>query len=177
MILFSNKHILNSIYLSVEISIAACICFVIGFDLSTELHRGQSIIGGFWCLITATTILQSSIKDSYSASYQIFIGSLIGGAVAFVLTSLLSYHYYVMLLAVVISVLLTMLFHLESAIKMSSVNAGVIVALGIYQPSYSPLLNSSLRLMEMFSGTLIALIFICISRVFKVRNDSKADND
>ena len=55
--------------------------------------------------------------------------------------------------------------------------AGVIIALGIYQPSYSPLLNSGLRLMETFSGTLIALAFIFLSRVFKVRNDNKADND
>jgi len=91
---FSSRHIFKSTYLSVEISLAACICFIIGFYFSSELHQGQSIIGGFWCLITATTILQSSIKESYSASYQIFIGSIIGGAVAFILTSLLSYHYY-----------------------------------------------------------------------------------
>lgn len=42
-----------------------------------------------------------------------------------------------MILAVAISVLTTSL-RLENAMQMSSANVRVIVALGLYQPSYSP---------------------------------------
>ncbi|MDE5002704.1 FUSC family protein, partial [Francisella tularensis subsp. holarctica] len=45
-------------YISFEIALAACICFLLGFYMSTLLHRGQSSIGGFWWLITVSTILQ-----------------------------------------------------------------------------------------------------------------------
>lgn len=115
---------------------------------------------GFWCLIIVSIILQLSIRDYYSAAFQILVGSVIGGITAFIFTSILGYHYYVMILAVAISVLITETLHLENVIKMSSANAGVIVALGLYQPSYSPFLNTGLRLIETFSGTAIALFFI-----------------
>ena len=82
-------------------------------------------------MITVSTILQLSIRDSYLVAFQILVGSVIGG-----ITSILGYYYYVMILAVAISVLLTASLRLDNAIKMSSVNAGVIVALGLYQPSY-----------------------------------------
>lgn len=168
----NTKHQLyKNIYISFEIAIAACLCFLFGFYVSDLLHRGQSIIGGFWCLITVSTILQLSVKDSYSAAFQILVGSVIGGVTAFIFTAFLGYYYYVMILAVAISVLITASMHLDNAIKMSSANAGVIVALGLYQPNYSPFLNASLRLIETFSGTAIALFFIFISRIFKVRVD------
>lgn len=164
----NNKHsttpqLYKNIYISFEIAIAACICFLLGFYMSSLLHRGQSIIGGFWCLITVSTILQLSIRDSYLAAFQILVGSVIGGVTAFIFTSILGYYYYVMILAVAISVLLTTSLRLENAIKMSSANAGVIVALWLYQPSYSPFLNTGLRLIETFSGTAIALFFIFVS--------------
>lgn len=82
------------------------------------------------------------------------------------------YNYYVMISAVAISILLTASLRLENAIKMSSANAGVIVALGLYQPSYSPFLNTGLRLIETFSGTAIALFFIFVSRIFRIRTDN-----
>ncbi|AJI73795.1 conserved hypothetical protein [Francisella tularensis subsp. novicida GA99-3548] len=160
----------KNIYISFEIALAACICFLLGFYMSNLLHRGQSIIGGFWCLITVSTILQLSIRDSYLAAFQILVGSVIGGITAFVFTSVLGYYYYVMILAVAISVFITASIGLENAVKMSSANAGVIVALGLYQPSYSPFLNTGLRLIETFSGTAIALFFIFISRIFKIRS-------
>lgn len=92
--------------------------------MSSLLHRGQSIIGGFWCLIIVSTILQLSIRDSYLAAFQILVGSVIGGVTVFIFTSILGYYYYVMILAVAISVLLTASLRLENAIKMSSANAG-----------------------------------------------------
>jgi uncharacterized membrane protein YgaE (UPF0421/DUF939 family) len=167
----TEHQLYKNIYISFEIAIAACLCFLFGFYVSDLLHRGQSIIGGFWCLITVSTILQLSVKDSYSAAFQILVGSVIGGVTAFIFTAFLGYYYYVMILAVAISVLITASMHLDNAIKMSSANAGVIVALGLYQPNYSPFLNASLRLIETFSGTAIALFFIFISRIFKVRVD------
>ncbi|MEY8702661.1 FUSC family protein [Francisella philomiragia] len=167
----SLSQLYKDIYISFEIAIAACICFLFGFYMSNLLHGGQSIIGGFWCLITVSTILQLSIRDSYLAAFQILVGSVIGGITAFIFTYILGYHYYVMILAVAISVLITATLHLENAIKMSSANAGVIVALGLYQPSYSPFLNTGLRLIETLSGTAIALFFIFISRLLKVRTD------
>ena len=99
----NNKHsttpqLYKNIYISFEIAIAACICFLLGFYMSSLLHRGQSIIGGFWCLITVSTILQLSIRDSYLAAFQILIGSVIGGVTAFIFTSILGYYYYVMIL-------------------------------------------------------------------------------
>ena len=139
--------------------------------MSSLLHRGQSIIGGFWYLITVSTILQPSIRDSYLAVFQIVVGFVIGGITAFIFTSTLGYHYYVMILAVAISVLFIANLHLENAIKMSSANAGVIVALGLYPPNYSSFLNTGLRLVETFSGTAIALFFIFISRIFRIRTD------
>ncbi|ASG68068.1 hypothetical protein CDV26_06415 [Francisella halioticida] len=160
----------KNIYISFEIAIAACICFLFGFYVSGLLHSGQSIIGGFWCLITVSTILQLSVEDSYSAAFQILIGSVIGGVTAFIFTCMLGYYYYVMILAVAISVFITASIGLENAVKMSSANAGVIVALGLYQPSYSPFLNTGLRLIETFSGTTIALFFIFISIIFKIRS-------
>ncbi|BCD90370.1 FUSC family protein [Francisella halioticida] len=160
----------KNIYISFEIAIAACICFLFGFYVSGLLHSGQSIIGGFWCLITVSTILQLSVEDSYSAAFQILIGSVIGGVTAFIFTCMLGYYYYVMILAVAISVFITASIGLENAVKMSSANAGVIVALGLYQPSYSPFLNTGLRLIETFSGTAIALFFIFISIIFKIRS-------
>ena len=80
----NNKHsttpqLYKNIYISFEIAIAACICFLLGFYMASLLHRGQSIIGGFWCLITVSTILQLSIRDSYLAAFQILVGSVIGG--------------------------------------------------------------------------------------------------
>ncbi|AXA34331.1 FUSC family protein [Francisella adeliensis] len=165
-----NK-IYKDIYISLEIAIAACICFILGFYISGLLHRGESVIGGFWCLITASAILQFSIKNSYLASIEIFMGSVIGGITAFLFTYMLGYHYYVMILAVAISVLLTISFNYENAIKMSSASAGVIVALGLYQPHFAPFLNMSLRLVETFTGTVVALFFIFISRIFKIRID------
>lgn len=167
----NTLRLYKNIYISFEIAIAACLCFLLGFYVSGWIHKGQSIIGGFWCLITVSTILQSSIKDSYSAAYQIFIGSIIGGVTAFIFTAVLGYYYYVMILAVALSVFITASLGLENAIKMSSANAGVIVALGLYQPNYSPFLNTGLRLIETFSGTAIALFFIFISRIFKIRTD------
>ena len=163
--------IYKNLYISFEIAIAACLCFLLGFYLSGLLHGDESIIGGFWCLITVATILQLSIKDSYEASYQILAGSIIGGITAFIFTSLFGYHYYIMIFAVATSVLITSSVGFENAIKMSSANAGVIVALGLYQPEYPPLLNASLRLIETFSGTAIALFFIFVSRRFKIRED------
>ncbi|QIW10577.1 FUSC family protein [Francisella sp. LA112445] len=159
----------KNIYISFEIAIAACLCFLFGFYVSNLLHGGQSIIGGFWCLITVSTILQLSVKDSYSAAFQIFVGSVIGGITAFIFTSIFGYYYLVMILAVAISVFITASIGLENAVKMSSANAGVIVALGLYQPTYSPFVNTGLRLIETFSGTAIALFFIFISRIFKIR--------
>ncbi|API87203.1 FUSC family protein [Francisella uliginis] len=161
----------KNIYISFEIAIAACICFLFGFYVSDVLHSGQSIIGGFWCLITVSTILQLSIEDSYSAAFQILVGSVVGGVTAFIFTSIFGYYYLVMIFAVAISVFITAGIGLENAVKMSSANAGVIVALGLYQPSYSPFVNTGLRLIETFSGTAIALFFIFISRIFKVRSD------
>lgn len=163
--------IYKDIYISLEIAIAACICFTLGFYISSLLHGGESIIGGFWCLITTSAILQFSIKNSYSASLEIFMGSVIGGVTAFLFTYMLGYHYYVMILAVAMSVLITISFNYVNAIKMSSASAGVIVALGLYQPNYSPFLNMSLRLIETFTGTIVALFFIFISRILKVRTD------
>ncbi len=162
-------QIYKNVYISFEIAIAACLCFLFGFYVSDILHSGQSIIGGFWCLITVSTILQMSTKESYSAAYQILIGSVIGGVTAFILASFLGYSYYVMIFAVAISVFITASFGFDSAIKMSSANAGVIIALGLYQPDYSPLINSSLRLIETFSGTAIALFFIFISKILMIR--------
>ena len=164
------SQLYKNIYISFEIAIAACLCFLFGFYVSDLLHRGQSIIGGFWCLITVSTILQLSVKDSYSAAFQILVGSVIGGVVAFIFTFAFGYHYLVMILAVAISVFITASLGLKNAVKMSSANAGVIVALGLYQPSYSPFINTGLRLIETFSGTAIALFFIFISRIFKIRS-------
>ncbi|WP_150466969.1 FUSC family protein [Francisella sp. SYW-9] len=159
----------KNIYISFEIAIAACLCFLFGFYVSDLLHKGQSIIGGFWCLITVSTILQLSVEDSYSAAFQIFVGSIIGGVTAFIFTFIFGYYYWIMILAVAISVFITASIGLENAVKMSSANAGVIVALGLYQPNYSPFVNTGLRLIETFSGTAIALFFIFISRIFKIR--------
>ncbi|MDE4988606.1 FUSC family protein, partial [Francisella tularensis] len=78
----------------------ACICFLLGFYMSNLLHRCQSISGGFWCLITVSTILQLSISDSYLAAFQILVGYVIGGITAFIFTSVSGYYYYVMILAV-----------------------------------------------------------------------------
>ncbi|MDE4970126.1 FUSC family protein, partial [Francisella tularensis subsp. holarctica] len=47
----------KNIYISFDIALAACICFLLGFYISNLLNRGKSIIGGFWCLITVSTIL------------------------------------------------------------------------------------------------------------------------
>ncbi|MDE4944958.1 FUSC family protein, partial [Francisella tularensis subsp. holarctica] len=80
---------------------------LLGFYMSNLLHRGQSIIGGFWCLLTVTTILQLSIRDSYLAAFQILVGSVIVGITAFIFTSVLGYYYSVMILAVAIRVFIT----------------------------------------------------------------------
>ncbi|MDE4942936.1 FUSC family protein, partial [Francisella tularensis subsp. holarctica] len=77
----------------------------------------------------------------YLAAFQILVGSVIGGITAFIFTSVLGYYYYVMILSVAISVFITASIGLENAVKMSSANDGVLVALGLYQPSYSPFLN------------------------------------
>ena len=105
----NNKHsttpqLYKNIYISFEIAIATCICFLLGFYISSLLHCGQSIIGGFWCLIIVSTILQLGIRDSYLAAFQILVGSVIGGITAFIFTSILGYYYYVMILVVAISV-------------------------------------------------------------------------
>jgi uncharacterized membrane protein YgaE (UPF0421/DUF939 family) len=164
-----NRHVAG-VYISVEIVIASMVCFVIGFKLSSFVHHRQSIIGGFWCLIATTTVLHLSIKDSYSACLQIAEGALIGSAIAFFLTSLYGYQYYVMFLAVALSVLITLQLGYGAAVKMSSANAGVIVALGIYQPAYTPLANAGLRLAEVLIGSAVALVLIYISKWFKVRD-------
>ncbi|WP_119344445.1 FUSC family protein [Facilibium subflavum] len=163
----------QKIYLSIETGIVAIICYLVGASLSLNLHHYQSILGGFWCMVSALTILQVMTHDAIEAAKQSFYGACIGSTVALLVCLVAGYHYWSMVVAVTISVFLTICFGLLSSVKMSSANAGLVVALGLYFPNYSAWLNAGLRFSEAFTGIMIALIFVGLSIKLNIRQKPK----
>ncbi len=160
---------IKKLYISLEIAIVSLICYLIGFSLSFNLHQGQSVIGGFWCMVSALTALQVGANDSVKACKEIIIGSIIGAGTACLASWILGYHYYVVVVAVTLSVFITISLDFISSVKMSSANAGIVVALGLYFPNYPPLYNAGLRVSETLIGTFISILFLYISTKIHIR--------
>lgn len=166
---------IKMLYLIVETGMVAMLGFLSGHEIVELLHHKAAVLGGFWCMVRGIVVLQTLVDASIDAAKKRFYACMIGILIAGVICYVIGYGYVTLFLGIALSVFATRVLKYYKGTRISSTQAGDVVALGLIFHHFGLGVNVATRVLETAVGILIALLAIWISMKLKIRQPEKSD--
>lgn len=163
-----NFNIQNR-YLSLETGFVAVLSFALGEQIVEYFFGPEAFIGGFWCMISSVVVLQSLVDRAFANAWNRLLAGLIGIATAYFLCLIFGSNYFVLFFSICVSVFITRLIKFYQGTRISGIQAGDIVVLGIYIPNLPLFMIVTTRTLEMIVGILIAVATLWVSQKVGIR--------
>jgi uncharacterized membrane protein YccC len=163
------------VYEAIEAAFIGVICFWIGGYISQVFHDGKGYIDGLWCMISALVVLQSLAFDVLKAAKSRVIGTLVASVISGFLCWLLSYNYFVIILAIGLSAYIMNLLDMSDGVRIATATAAVITGYGFLNPDYSPVINALMRSVDTIIGVLFSVLIVFVSYQLHIRQFKTID--
>ncbi|MBK2123820.1 FUSC family protein [Fangia hongkongensis] len=152
----NTQTLRGKLYLSVEMTVAIFICFLLGY-IMTASNGGMPAISALWCAISAITVLHDTRKETIHSGIIRVIGSLIGALISGILLSYFSAGFWVLLPMMFIISIICKLINFEEGLRLALLTAAVVFAVSYASPSVSGYENAIFRFLESLVGTAVAV--------------------
>ncbi|MCF6766681.1 FUSC family protein [Thiotrichales bacterium 19S3-7] len=162
-------HVLRNIYESLEASVVALFCFILGNYLSSIAHDGKGYIDGIWCMISALVVLQSFVAETLDSSKARIAGTIMASIISGLCCIIFGYGYLSIFLSITLSVLVMKLFKYSGGVRIATATAAVITGYGFVKPEYSPVLNATMRSLDTLIGVGVSILVVYISYLVHFR--------
>lgn len=161
--------------MAIRSGIAATLAFTIGTYITHFLDRPDRLASGLWTTLTTIIVLQAYLGSTYRASWNRFLGVLIGSITGSVFTQYLGPGPWQLGVCVGSTVILCAVLTLPESYRVASVSAAVVMVLWSFNQELSPWKFGFYRFMDTCIG--IALAVIIANTIFPAKAVDKLRKD
>jgi uncharacterized membrane protein YgaE (UPF0421/DUF939 family) len=122
---FTDIEIKNAI----RTGIASALSLFVGVWFSKLLNRPDYLISGLWCVVSTIVVLQAHLGGTYKASWQRFLGVIIGSVSGCVLTYYLGSNPVSLGIAVAVTVIICSFLRMQESVRIACLTVAVILVL------------------------------------------------
>lgn len=161
--------------MAIRTGIVATLSFIIGTATAHLGHRPDKMASGLWTTLTAVVVLQAYIGGTYKASWNRFLGVLIGSITGGLLTSLFGSGPLQLGFGVAFTVLLCGAVGLSESYRIASVSFAVICVMWAFSTQITPWVFSFYRFVDSCIGIALAVIIAHTVFPFQVTKKIRID--
>ncbi|WP_203249852.1 FUSC family protein [Cysteiniphilum marinum] len=158
------------LYLSLEASFIALICFFIGDFLGGLVYGDKMHIGGLWCMISALVVLQSIASDTLKSSKSRVIGTVIASIVSGIVCVAIGYGYLAIALSIGLCAYIMHSLKENDGVRIATATSAMITGFGLLNPDYSAVVNAIMRSVDTLVGVGFSVLVVYISYKLKIRH-------
>jgi uncharacterized membrane protein YccC len=144
--------------MAIRSGIAGMVAFTLGTYITHYLDRPDRLASGLWTTLTAIIVLQAYLGSTYKASWNRFLGVLIGSVMGALFTEYLGPGPWQLGLCVFATVIVCALIALPESYRVASVSAAVVMVLWSFNQELSPWIFGFYRFMDTCIGIALAVI-------------------
>jgi hypothetical protein len=159
----------KKIYLSFETGLISLISFLTGFFIVKFFYAEFASTGGWWCNICALSVLHPSVSRSLEESKTRFFANFLSLSIAGCFCYFLGFGYLQLFSVIALNVFFTRIIKFHQGTRISSIQSGIFVVLGITHSALPIYVNLLTRCLETIMGILMGLLAVLISYKFKIR--------
>jgi uncharacterized membrane protein YgaE (UPF0421/DUF939 family) len=160
--------------MAIRTGIVATLGLVIGTAATHLTNRPDRLASGLWTTLTAVVVLQAYIGGTYAASWNRFLGVLIGSFTGGLLTSYFGSGPLQLGFGVAFTVLLCGVLNLKESYRIASVSFAVVCVLWGFSTGINPWEFSLYRFIDSCVGIALAVIVAHTVFPFQVSQDRKS---
>ncbi len=154
------------------------VAFLGGFYFTSMFHKPTSLIGGMWAAISAIIVIEATHKETLSSAMHRVLGTLVGSVVSGTYLILFQFSLFGFAATVGVGMLICYLFHIEKAIKLTTITIAVVLIVATVDNDLHPYINAGLRLTESAIGSGLAvligfLFYILIKKKIHKKNKTE----
>lgn len=144
--------------MAIRSGLAGAIAFAIGTYITHYLDRPDRLASGLWTTLTTIVVLQAYLGSTYKASWNRFLGVLIGSVMGALFTEYLGPGPWQLGLCVASTVITCALITLPESYRVASVSAAVVMVLWSFNQALSPWMFGFYRFTDTCIGITLAVI-------------------
>jgi uncharacterized membrane protein YgaE (UPF0421/DUF939 family) len=144
--------------IAIRVGIAAIAAWSLGILFTKLFDRPDRLASGLWTTLTAIIVLQAYLGGTYMASWNRFLGVLIGSITGGFFTSLFGSSPLSLGISIALTIMFCSILNLKESYRISSVSAAVVMILWGFSEQVSPWVFSFFRFIDSCLGILIAMV-------------------
>lgn len=142
---------------AIKAGVTAALSFSVGYALSSQYDRPDSLVSGLWCILTSLVVLQPHVGGTYKAAWMRFLGILIGSILGALFTTWFGSSPIPLGISVASTVAVCFLLNLGGSFRIAAMSVAVVMVLWGLHPDTSPWLFGMYRFLDSCVGILIAV--------------------
>lgn len=138
--------------------IVATVSFLFGYYVTSSLDHSAPVIDGLWAVISGLMVWEPTPKKTISAVKNRIKASLIGASIACIYLLFFEFHVVGLGVCIFTGTLINYSLNFQKGIKPTGITIAVVLLISTMNHDINPVLNSSLRMLEVLLGCAVAIM-------------------
>ncbi|MGC2434180.1 MAG: FUSC family protein [Desulfobaccales bacterium] len=152
----------DDLRLALQIALVCLTAYLAGFYFTHLFLGASAAIGGLWALISGVVVLQATRRDTWASASLRVLGTFIGAVASAIYLSFLPFNPFGMAAVIGVVILLCQVLGIPDHARLASIVVAVIMVFSSFHQEVSPLLKATLRFVESFIGTSLAVVAVLL---------------